>query len=142
MALDLSTLTAQQQLAAIYIGYYDRAADPVGEDFWESAVANPNLSLADIATDFATQPETLIAYPFLDDPTVEEAEGFIAEVFLNLFNRAPDQAGLDFWSDALVGAINGTNSLSVGEIILDHFSHHLGNHNLVGPNLRVRTGIG
>lgn len=118
MALDLSTLTAQQQLAAIYIGYYDRAADPVGEDFWESAVANPNLSLADIATDFATQPETLIAYPFLDDPTVEEAEGFIAEVFLNLFNRAPDQAGLDFWSDALVGAINGTNSLSVGEIIL------------------------
>ena len=119
MALDLSTLTAAQQLAAIYIGYYDRAADPVGQDFWESAVANPNLSLADIATDFATQPETLIAYPFLDDPTEAEAEGFIAEVFLNLFNRAPDQAGLDFWSGALLAAINGDEgALSVGEIIL------------------------
>lgn len=119
MALDLSTLTAQQQLAAIYIGYYDRAADPVGEDFWESAVANPNLSLADIATDFATQPETLIAYPFLDAPTAEEAEGFIAEVFLNLFNRAPDAAGLEFWSGALLSAIAGEEgALSVGEIIL------------------------
>lgn len=118
MALDLSTLSATQQLAAIYIGYYDRAADPVGQDFWESAVANPNLSLADIATDFATQPETLIAYPFLDNPTAEEAEGFIAEVYLNLFNRAPDAAGLGFWSDALLAAIDGTGELSVGEIIL------------------------
>jgi hypothetical protein len=119
MSLDLTTISAQEQLAAIYIGYYDRAADPVGEDFWESAVANPNLSLADIATDFATQPETLIAYPFLDAPTAEEAEGFIAEVFLNLFNRAPDAAGLEFWSGALLSAIAGDEgALSVGEIIL------------------------
>ena len=118
MALDLSTLTTEQQLAAIYIGYYDRAADPVGEDFWEGAVANPNLSLADIATDFATQPETLIAYPFLEDPTAEPANAFIAEVYLNLFNRQPDQAGLEFWSDALLAAIDGTGALSVGEIIL------------------------
>ena len=51
MALDLSTLTAEQQVAAIYIGYYDRAADPEGEGFWETAVTNPALSLADIATD-------------------------------------------------------------------------------------------
>ena len=119
MALDLSTLSAEQQLAAIYIGYYDRAADPVGQDFWEGAVSNPNLSLADIATDFATQPETLIAYPFLDNPTAEEAEGFIAEVYLNLFNRAPDAAGLEFWSGALLSAIAGEEgALSVGEIIL------------------------
>jgi formaldehyde-activating enzyme involved in methanogenesis len=119
MALDLSTLSAEQQLAAIYIGYYDRAADPVGQDFWEGAVSNPNLSLADIATDFATQPETLIAYPFLDNPTAEEAEGFIAEVYLNLFNRAPDAAGLEFWSGALLSAIAGDEgALSVGEIIL------------------------
>lgn len=118
MALDLSTLTTEQQLAAIYIGYYDRAADPVGEDFWEGAVANPNLSLADIATDFATQPETLIAYPFLSDPTAEQANAFISEVYLNLFNRAPDEAGLEFWSEALLAAIDGTGALTVGEIIL------------------------
>lgn len=116
MALDLSTLTTDEQLAAIYIGYYDRAADPVGEDFWVGVAAN--MSLRDIATDFAGQQETLAEYPFLGDPTEDEAEGFIAEVYLNLFNRAPDQVGLDFWSDALIGAINGTNNLSVGEIIL------------------------
>ena len=119
MALDLSTLTAEQQVAAIYIGYYDRAADPEGEGFWETAVTNPALSLADIATDFATQPETLISYPFLDEPTPEEANAFIAEVYLNLFNRAPDDAGLTFWSTALIAAINDEpDSLEVGEIIV------------------------
>lgn len=118
MALDLSTLTTEQQLAAIYIGYYDRAADPLGEDFWEGAAANPNLSLADIATDFATQPETLIAYPFLNEPTAEQANAFLSEVYLNLFNRAPDQAGLEFWGEALLAAIDGTGTLTVGEIIL------------------------
>jgi hypothetical protein len=118
MALDLNDLSPQEKVAAIYIGYYDRAADPVGQEFWVRAEALPSLSLAEIASDFATQPETLAAYPFLGNPTEVEAEGFIAEVFLNLFNRAPDQAGLDFWSDALIGAINGTNDLSVGEIIL------------------------
>lgn len=123
MALDLSTLTTEQQLAAIYIGYYDRAADPAGEDFWESAVANPNLSLADIATDFATQSETLIAYPFLSDPTAEQANAFISEVYLNLFNRAPDAAGLEFWGGALLAAIDGDDgALSVGEIILSIIS--------------------
>ncbi len=90
----------------------------MGEDFWEGAAANPNLSLADIATDFATQPETLIAYPFLGDPTAEEANAFITEVYLNLFNRAPDEAGLEFWGDALLAAIEGTGTLTVGEIIL------------------------
>lgn len=116
--LDLSNLTWQEQLAAIYIGYYDRAADPVGRDFWESVLKKTSFDLEDVATDFATQPETLTAYPFLQTPTVEQAEGFIGEVYLNLFNRAPEQAGLDFWGTALVGAINGTNDLSVGEIIL------------------------
>lgn len=119
MALDLSTLSAEQQVAAIYIGYYDRAADPVGQNFWEGAVANPALSLADIATDFSTQPETLNVHPFFDDPTPEAANAFITELYLNLFNREPDTEGLTFWSDALQSAIAGEEgAISVGEIIL------------------------
>lgn len=40
-------------------------------------------------------------------------------MFLNLFNRAPDAAGLEFWSGALLSAIAGDEgALSVGEIIL------------------------
>ena len=128
MALDLSTLTTEQQIAAIYIGYYDRAADPFGEAFWVTAFENPNISLAQNASFFATQAETLAAYPFLGDPSIEEANAFITEVYLNLFNRAPEgpddvaegeMDGLTFWSNALIAAINGDEgALSVGEIIL------------------------
>jgi hypothetical protein len=118
MPFDITTLTPQAQVAAIYIGYYDRAADPFGSAFWESAVANPALTLTNIATDFATQKETLGVHPFFSDPSPEEANAFIAELYLNLFNRIPDVAGLDFWSGVLQNAIAGVGNITVGEIIM------------------------
>ena len=119
MAFNLSALTAQQQAAAIYIGYYDRAPDPYGMDFWEAAVANPVVPLVDIATYFAAQEETYAVHPFFVEPSAAAANAFISELYLNLFNRTPDAAGLEFWSTVLQGSIAGTNAFSVGEIILE-----------------------
>lgn len=130
--LDLNALTTAQQVAALYIGYYDRAADPEGSTFWNDVISNTQLDLGGVADDFATQAETLAAYPFLGNPTEEEANAFITEVYLNLFNREPDGPdsltqeqidagevdGLTFWSGVLQGAIAGTNDFSVGQIIL------------------------
>ena len=118
MAFNLNTLTAQQQAAAIYIGYYDRAPDPYGMDFWESAVTNRIVSLVDIATYFSAQDETYAVHPFFVAPSASAANAFISELYLNLFNRAPDMAGLEFWSGVLQQSIDGTGPLSVGEIIL------------------------
>ena len=118
MAFNLSTLSAQQQAAAIYIGYYDRAPDPYGMDFWEAAVTNPIVSLVDIATYFSAQDETYAVHPFFVAPSASAANAFISELYLNLFNRAPDMAGLTFWSGVLQQSIDGTGPLSVGEIIL------------------------
>jgi trimeric autotransporter adhesin len=119
MAFNLSALTAKQQAAAIYIGYYDRAPDPYGMDFWEAAVANPVVPLVDIATYFAAQEETYAVHPFFVEPSAAAANAFISELYLNLFNRTPDTAGLEFWSTVLQGSIAGTNEFSVGEIILE-----------------------
>ena len=119
MAFNLSALTAEQQAAAIYIGYYDRAPDPYGMDFWEAAVANPVVPLVDIATYFAAQQETYEVHPFFVEPSAEAASAFISELYLNLFNREPDASGLTFWSSVLQGSIAGTNEFSVGEIILE-----------------------
>ena len=119
MAFNLSALTAEQQAAAIYIGYYDRAPDPYGMDFWKGAVANPVVPLVDIATYFAAQEETYAVHPFFVEPSASAASAFISELYLNLFNRTPDAAGLEFWSSVLQGSIAGTNGFSVGEIILE-----------------------
>lgn len=48
-------LTATQSIAQLYIGYFNRAPEPLGFDFWLGVLDNP-LSLAEIATDFSTQP--------------------------------------------------------------------------------------
>src|SRR6056297_2365656 len=119
MPLNLSSLTAQQQAAAIYIGYYDRAPDPYGLDFWEANVANPAVSLSDVATYFSAQEETYAEHPFFVNPSADAANVFISELYVNLFNRMPDAAGLEFWSDVLQDAIDGTGPLSVGEIVLE-----------------------
>ena len=101
MAIDLSALSTRQALTAIYIGYYDRAADPAGIQFWEQVVANTSLDLVAITSDFAGQAETQAVHPFFADPTTSSPATFITSLYQNLFNRDPDAAGLTFWSNAL-----------------------------------------
>ena len=119
MTLDLGQLTAEEALSAVYIGYFDRAADPEGLDFWATVYTSQFLSLPKIATDFASQPESLETFDFLSNPSATSANGFIAQVYLNLFNRPPDPAGLTFWSDLLKQRIDGAGTLDIGQIILE-----------------------
>jgi len=120
----LESLSADEALTAIYIGYYDRAPDPVGFAFWQQTLADgfdlngDGSSLDDIASNFSGQEETLMVHPFFSNPTDASAAAFVTEIFANLFNRAPDDAGLAFWTEALQNAIAGNGDMSVGEIIL------------------------
>lgn len=136
MSINPAALTNQQLVAAIYIGYYDRAPDPVGSAFWEQAAANPNISLQEIATLFSTQQETLIEYPFFSNPQPSTANDFIVELYLNLFNRAPDAEGLLFWSGVLQGSIAGESEISVGQIVIEII---LGAQNVTGGTQDLST---
>lgn len=119
MSIDLTTLSTREVLSAVYIGYYNRAADPAGIQFWEQVIANTSLDLEAVATDFAGQSETLAAHPFFADPATSTPATFIANLYQNLFNRDADAAGLEFWSGQLQNAIDGVEgSFSVGEIIV------------------------
>ena len=60
-------MTSKSLITELYIGYFDRAPDPVGLEFW-IGVLEDGLSLDAIAQDFATQPETKTTYPFLVTP--------------------------------------------------------------------------
>jgi hypothetical protein len=125
MAYLLSSLSAADAMQAVYIGYYNRAADPYGFNYWldfyeehldGAADGNAGLSLAEIANDFATQAETKSVYPFFNSPalaTTANATDFLITVYDNLFERAPDAAGLAFWLDQLT-----SGSTPAGEIVL------------------------
>ncbi|SHH52421.1 DUF4214 domain-containing protein [Marivita hallyeonensis] len=89
-------------LIELYIAYYDRAPDALGLNFWATVYnrglfgEEGGLSLDEIAADFAGQPETQAAFP--SDVSNEQ---FALTVYANVLGRAPDTAGLTFWTGQL-----------------------------------------
>ena len=109
--------TAQEQVEMIYIGYFGRAGDPGGVQFWINAL-NSGATLVDVARDFADQTESQELYPFLAFPSLDNAvwrEQFISEIYDNLFNRGPDAGGLAYWSNILKGYQDQFNAGTITE---------------------------
>jgi probable HAF family extracellular repeat protein len=99
------------QIEAIYIGYFGRAGDPAGTNFWTNQLLNGGSTaqtMTGIAASFSVQPESQAQYPFLANPLGATTSGasnqldqFINSVYQNLFGRAADgtdtSGGLGFW---------------------------------------------
>ena len=90
-------MSDRAKLIQFYIAFYNRAPDPEGLAFWQSA-CDAGLSLNAIADLFVPQAETLAVYPFLANPTEEGVRTFLQAVYQNLFNRELDDAGETFWT--------------------------------------------
>ncbi|WP_439524508.1 DUF4214 domain-containing protein [Marivita sp.] len=99
---------AFESFVEMYIAYFNRAPDAVGLAFWGTAYAD-GMSLEEIATEFAEQPETLQTYAS-DTSNIK----FAAEVYQNVLGRAPDIDGLRFWTKAL-----DNGEVTRGEFILE-----------------------
>jgi hypothetical protein len=99
---EIMAITTEQQnfLVSLYVGYFDRAPDPAGLQFWIDQVED-GRELNTIAQDFANSPEAKALYPFFTTPDVSTANAFVTSVYQNLFNRAPDTAGLTFWTGVI-----------------------------------------
>lgn len=69
-------LSDEEIIARYYVGYYNRAPDPAGFDFWTTNYAN-GVSTLEIATFFSDQVETDALYPYFQDPANNSPEQFI-----------------------------------------------------------------
>lgn len=87
-------------ITELYIGYYNRAPDPAGLQFWLNSVNN-GMTMAQVADLFATSSESTAIYPYLTLPGVVSPESFVIQVYNNVLNRAPDDAGKAFWINEL-----------------------------------------
>ncbi|MFO1159077.1 MAG: choice-of-anchor L domain-containing protein [Reyranellaceae bacterium] len=104
--LDLLGLTAEEQIAATYIAFFGRGADTSGFHFWvgqfQANIAQGGATLfANIASSFGVSDEAKGLYPFLVDPfgaSDPQISAFIDSVYLNMFNRGSDAAGLAYWT--------------------------------------------
>ncbi len=88
-----ATAPTEESVTKLYIATFDRAPDAKGLDYW---LNDSGLSLEEIAESFFNQDETKEKYP-----AEYSDEDFIIEVYNNLFDRDPDQAGFDYWLEKL-----------------------------------------
>lgn len=103
MRVDLTEVSGTTQLTEaqlesfveLYIGYFNRAPDAFGLNFWGTAHAN-GMSLQDIAASFIDQPETRATYP--DSMSTADV---VSAVYANVLGRTADGDGFAFWTDAL-----------------------------------------
>lgn len=129
MAFDFFDQPIPRQLAAVYVAYFGRAADPEGRGFWRAeydrAVANeksPQATLDNIAESFRLSAEAQTLFPFLDPDNAATADendirAFVTDVFQNLFNREPDAEGLDFWTGEIQARLDA--GIKLGDLLID-----------------------
>ncbi len=103
------------QLQALFIGYFGRAGDASGVEFWSQAGVNMLLNgatvnevMAEISAQFATSSENL-PYSALVDAQLDRNNSeqvtlvtdFIEQTYQYLFSRVAETGGFDFWYEAL-----------------------------------------
>jgi hypothetical protein len=105
--LDLTRLSAEEQVAATYAAFFGRGADAAGHEFWVheftvgAATQTPTTLFANIASSFAISDEARSLYPFLVNPfgaSDSQIGVFLDTIYTNLFNRSGDAAGLAYWT--------------------------------------------
>lgn len=89
----LSDTATKTKIAKLYVATFNRAPDTDGLNYW---LNSSGLSLSQIAQSFFDQSETQALYP---DGTSSEL--FVNSVYLNLFNRNSETAGLEYWKEEL-----------------------------------------
>lgn len=97
--LDLTGTTAAHpatygQVHRLYRAYLDRAPERAGFCYWSQRYLD-GTPLADVSQFFATSAEFTAKYGSLSDGQ------FVQQVYGNVLGRAPDGAGLTYWTDQL-----------------------------------------
>lgn len=80
----------EAKVARLYTAFFDRPAETGGLEYWSSALAS-GRSIAWVAESFARSPEFRTRFGAGTDAA------FVELVYGNVFGRAPDAAGLDYW---------------------------------------------
>ena len=124
----LGGLSANQQLEMVYIAYFNRAADGVGDTFWvgqnvqaQATGQSASVAVSNIANSFTPQTETIALYPFLgsanlnlNTPAAQAGlTTFINSLYGNMFGHAPDDSGRSYWLGQITGGPVGLGAASL-----------------------------
>lgn len=116
MTTRFDALSTQDQIIELYMATLGRAPDQEGLNYWVGRVegtVEPEqgaLTIEQVATSFFEQPETQTKYPTLFDTeanSLEDYTAFVTSLYNTVFDREPDDEGLDYWAGELdAGNVN------------------------------------
>ena len=92
--------SAQSDIAELYAGYFNRAPDAAGLDYWTNRHSQ-GMTIGEIAQSFSAQPESHAQYSYLSGASPSSASEFINEIYNNLFGSDAEPAGLNYWVNDL-----------------------------------------
>jgi hypothetical protein len=95
------------QVQEIYVAYYGRPADPAGLQYWAGQLAANNGNLSAIINAFGNSAESTALYAGATNSAK------VTAIFQQLFNRAPDSAGLTFYTNALTAGTMTAASIAL-----------------------------
>lgn len=84
--------TYYNDIQKLYVAYFNRPADTAGLAYWEGVVEGAKGSTTAVSAAFAASAEYKTAYAGMANADV------VNQVYLNLFGRAAEQAGKDYWA--------------------------------------------
>ena len=79
----------------LYVAYFNRPADALGLNYWESVVTAAGGSTTAVSAAFAASPEYAATYAGMNTAARVDA------IYNNLFGRSAEPAGLAFWGLAI-----------------------------------------
>lgn len=95
---------AQNLIAQLYVGYFNRAPDPEGLAYWVSRL-EAGVSINEISKSFADSTEVKEIYEFFqggDGVGISEIHAFLEAFYLNVFGRSIDADGLAHYTDQIL----------------------------------------
>lgn len=123
--LDVLSLDTSELVGAMYVAWFGRAPAQGGADFWAGEIARAASSktlgqtVKDIAESFRVGGEAKTAYPVLEsaEPDPVKLDAFVTDLYGNLFDRAPSESGLAFWTGQIEQRLAADQP--IGDIVFD-----------------------
>lgn len=91
----MATQASIDAVQKLYVAFYQRPADVTGLEYWANRVDAAGGDTSAVVNAFATSAEATATYGSLN------TNQLVNKIYSDLFGRAPDAAGLNFYSNAI-----------------------------------------
>jgi hypothetical protein len=89
---NLDSLTTEQEVQLVYVGLLGRPADRPGLAYWMDEITTGKFTIEDLRHNIVNFQEE-----YLSTLGLLERDDLVVELYLNLFSRRPEEAGLNYW---------------------------------------------